>query len=97
MINKKLYIKAIIEWGEAAQVRMAIEECSELITVLAKQGRNRNGSTTDDVLGEMADVEIMLEQLKIIFDYESSILNTSTFKQKKEAKLARLEKRLNAI
>lgn len=93
MKKEQLYKQALDEWGYAPQVRMAIEECAELIKALAKIQRNTNYLTIDDVLEEMADVEIMLEQLKIIFDYEvSGLLSISKFQRIKENKLKRLEK-----
>ena len=61
------YKKAIEKWGTHSQILMAIEEMSELITVLAKHNRNVNSSTITDIIEELVDVEVMLEQLKIIF------------------------------
>ena len=63
-----IYEEAIEKWGANAQMTMAIEECAELIKVLAKHGRKTNGSTYDQILEEMVDVEIMLGQLKMIFN-----------------------------
>lgn len=63
----ELYKQAIELWGKNDQIGLAIEECSELITKLAKFGRNVNGSTEKDILEEMVDVQIMLSQLKKIF------------------------------
>ena len=56
---------------------MAKEELAELIVKLCKLGRNKNGSDIDKVSEEMADVELMLEQLKYIFknDLISQISN----------------------
>lgn len=50
---------------------MAIEECSELIKVLSKRNRKQNGSTLLQVQEEIADVCIMMEQLKVIFCTEN--------------------------
>ena len=62
-----LYKEALSTWGEEAQVKMAMEECAELIQVLVKYGRYINGSTVEQIQGEIADVQIMLNQLKIVF------------------------------
>ena len=58
--------KAIDEWGEDAQLDMAIEEMSELITAL--QHRRRERISDDDVAEEIADVKILIRQLELMFD-----------------------------
>ena len=88
-----LYKKAILKWGEQSQITMAIEECGELITALAKKDRCSNGSTIDDIIKEMVDVEIMIEQLKLIYD--SGKFGCFTFEIFKQKKLQKLEKLLN--
>jgi hypothetical protein len=66
--NKKTVFQRAIElWGEEAQIKMAIEECAELIVKLAKLGRFKNGSQIHEVAEEIADVEIMMSQLRLIF------------------------------
>ena len=62
-----IFQRAIDLWGEDAQIRMAIEECAELIVQLIKLDRRSNGSEYEDVVNEIADVEIMMAQLRIIF------------------------------
>ncbi|GAI78537.1 unnamed protein product, partial [marine sediment metagenome] len=70
MKNEELYKKAIEKWGYELQINMCIEECAELIKALMKGRRNpKNPNLVDDILEEMVDVEIMIEQLKLIFDY----------------------------
>jgi len=80
---RTVFERAIILWGEEAQIKMAIEECAELIVKLAKLGRNKNGSDIDSIVKEIADVEIMMIQLRLIFGEES--VNMA-----KAAKLTRL-------
>jgi len=98
MIPNNLYQKAIESWGKNAQIDMVIEESSELITELGKLIKNlmkltrckndrQYKMTKILVEGEIADVEIMLNQMHLIFDNE--MIN----KIKKE-KLERLGKRL---
>lgn len=53
---------AIKVFGSEAQEQMAIEECSELIQAICHHRRGRESKIAE----EIADVEIMLEQLKII-------------------------------
>lgn len=62
--------KAAIEvFGEAAQVTMVFEEMSELQKELCKWIRNGNSvELTQDIAEEIADVEIMIDQMKLIFD-----------------------------
>ena len=51
---------------------MAIEECAELIDALMKYRRGRN--SINDVVTEIADVQIMCSQLEIIFGGSSKII-----------------------
>jgi len=67
-LEKGMCQRAIDKWGEQSQINMAIEECSELVVKLAKRGRCVNGTTDEEICDEIADVEIMMEQLKLIFD-----------------------------
>ena len=60
--------RALDAWGENAQIDMAIEECAELITALMDRRRGRGGDNA--VAEEIADVEIMLEQLRIVIGKE---------------------------
>jgi len=86
----RLYEMAIKKWGADSQIAKAVEECAELIVTLAKN------NSIDDILEEMADVEIMLEQLKLIFNYDFQ-LNfpyISKFHAFKNQKLKRLKERL---
>jgi hypothetical protein len=83
-VEPSIYQRAIYLWGEQAQIGMAIEELGELIVKLAKWGRNHNGSTIGDVVEEIADVEIMMEQLRLI-------MGNDLVESEKRKKLARLE------
>lgn len=93
-MNKiELYKKAIIKWGKSKQITMAIEECGELVTALAKRDRCHNGASIDDIIEEMVDVQIMLEQLQLIFDNgRFGCFTFHIFKQKKLQKLEELLK-----
>lgn len=64
MTNEQLDILelAITTFGDEAQEQVAIEECAELIKAICNKHRNR----PHNIAEEIADVEIMLEQLKII-------------------------------
>ena len=78
--------KAVDKWGEGPQILMAIEETSELTTELCHYLRDRGN--LDKISEEMADVELMLDQLKYIFN------NVGEIEQWKIKKYHRLRKRL---
>lgn len=87
--HQELYASAFIKWGVNAQLDMLIEEMSELTTKIIHFKRNRINS--NKLSEEIADVEIMLEQLKWYFTLENKV------KQNKEFKLKRLEERLKRV
>lgn len=59
---------AIRAFGYQSQERMALEEMSELTNALMKRHRNR--ASDDDVVTEIADVMIMMEQLRQYYGKE---------------------------
>lgn len=61
----ELYKKAIAKYGAKAQTVVAMEEMAELIKELSKAFRGYGNP--DAIIEEMADVYIMLDQLKLIF------------------------------
>lgn len=92
--ENKLFSYVFMKNGEANQRRIAIEECSELIKALCKYDRYFADEEMDkrilrlNIIEEMADVEIMIDQLKLMFDHNDD------FEQAKEQKLKRLAKRM---
>lgn len=86
MEKKELYEKAFKKWGDL-QIVVAIEEMSELQKELCKA--LRGNYNLPEINEEVADVEIMLEQIKQIFRLGIAVEVT------KENKLKRLEERLN--
>ena len=62
MSETEILNAAITVYGDIAQEQMAIEECSELIQAICHKHRGRPCNIAE----EIADVEITLEQLKII-------------------------------
>ncbi|RLC69283.1 MAG: antitoxin [Chloroflexi bacterium] len=71
MTEQQILTAAIEKWGPKHQIDLAVEECSELIVALMHYGRGRCGSF--EVAEEIADVEIMLEQLKEVFAFRSVV------------------------
>lgn len=64
MNKEKIYKKAIGKYGVAAQLDMVIEEMSELTKEICKIKRGKGNYM--NLVEKIADVEIMLEQLKMI-------------------------------
>lgn len=79
--------RAIATWGPDLQLNVAIEELSELTKEICKS--KRGADNADHIAEEVADVEIMLEQIKMIFN------NRKAVERHKHEKLIRLEKRVN--
>lgn len=75
---EKTYIKLISKFGCDNQIIVGIEELAELQKELTKQLRG-NGHI-NHIVSEIADVEIMLEQLKIIFNCKKEVENTKYYK-----------------
>ena len=69
-IPKKVLIDAIKTFGEEHQLKIAIEEMSELTKAICKTLRSDRKTVEDyeAVCEEMADVIIMINQLKLIYN-----------------------------
>lgn len=70
--RKAVYEHAIDTYGIKPQLLMAIEEMSELTKALCKYFRDENIDLTQ-IADETADVTIMLEQLRLIFDLNDEV------------------------
>lgn len=72
--EESIFQDAIEEFGEAAQVTMVFEEMAELQKELCKWTRNGESvAATHHIAEEIADVEIMLDQMKLLFDIDGSV------------------------
>lgn len=71
-IEKEILQKAIQKWGKHAQLLMVLEEMSELQKEILKN-INRSKDNLDSIIDETADVEIMLAQLKFIYQIEEAV------------------------
>lgn len=80
-------IDALEYYGNNPQVDVAIEEMSELIKELLKNRRGKENRSM--IADEMADVYIMLEQLKFIFG-----INETELRVNAEFKIQRLKNRI---
>jgi NTP pyrophosphatase (non-canonical NTP hydrolase) len=65
---EEIYRAALEKWGTEAQFDQMVEECAEMITVLKHYRRGRAGEA--EVIGELADVTLMVGQLTFIFGEE---------------------------
>ena len=62
-------LKYIVEhYGEHNQFSQAQEECAELIVAVSKYNRDPSIFTRNSIVEEIADVEIMIRQLKMILN-----------------------------
>lgn len=86
MSEQEIYEVAIEKYGANHQETKAIEEMSELIKEICK---NKDGEdNVEQIAEEIADVQIMLEQMKILFDCENAVCFWT------DEKLQRLQKRI---
>lgn len=66
-----IYERALAHYGAEAQTLMMFEEMSELQKELCK--RSRGADNIDAIAEEIADVEIMLEQMKMLHDCKGGV------------------------
>ena len=84
---KALCTQAVNHFGSDSQTMMCIEEMAELQKELCKHSRGRNNYY--DIAEEIADVQIMLEQMIILHDCRDAVEDW------KIAKLFRLKELMN--
>ena len=84
--ERAIFQKALDTWGGDAQSLCLLEELAELQDALCKHKRGRR--TTADIAEEIADVGIMLDQMKLYFRVEEEV------KAQRARKTARVEERL---
>lgn len=89
MKTRDIYTTAVKKCGKEHQLVLCMEEMAELTKELSKNMRGFKNTT--NISEEMADVEIMLEQLRIIYGNRSEV---DTIKAEK---LLRLSERLEVL
>ena len=74
-VEKRVLIEAIERFGEDQQLIKCCEEMAELTQVICKKFDRGPGTDFDAeaVTEELADVEIMLEQLRLILDVDPAL------------------------
>ena len=87
--TKILYTAAVRKWGLQSQFGMLMEECAELIQATNKVMRkgDEDVNTWRHLAEEMADVEIMIEQLKHVIDWQNLEEKVATAKHDKLLRL----------
>lgn len=86
-MSDTIYRDAIHTFGALDQMNQCIEECAELITALRHWSRKR--ATVADVASEIADVAIMVSQMREFF-------GPALVDECMEAKKERLRKRIES-
>lgn len=74
--RRRVYERTIDTWGTEAQAMMAVEEMSELTKAICKLYRADAKDIPEklrDMAEEVADVTIMCEQLRIMFDMNEDV------------------------
>ena len=71
MSTRDIYTAAVKKYGREPQLTICMEEMAELTKELSKNLRGSKNVT--NISEEMADVEIMLEQLRVIFGNRSEV------------------------
>ena len=84
--RKKVYQAALRKWGVGLQTMMAVEEMSELTKEICKIKRGK--IDLDALADEIADVTIMLEQLREIYGLNDAVCDHM------DAKILRLQSRV---
>lgn len=85
----RLYEMAIKKWGKESQVMKLFEEMGELQVKICQSSMKNKIVFKCDLVSEIVDVEIMLDQMKILFDITDCEIDL-----KKIRKLESLKKRL---
>ena len=86
-INKDLLQKVIDKYGTTLQTTVAMEELAELIKEISKVIRGNKNA--DGMIEEIADVLIMIEQLKLMYNISDEEIQSEI-----NDKLYRMEWRL---
>lgn len=85
-IEQNTLKKALQVYGEVTQINMVFEEMSELQKELCKYIRGKDNQS--EIAEEIADVEVMLAQMKILF------VCSALVDEYREKKIVRLGKRI---
>jgi len=87
MADQDLYKEVLRVNGAESQIDMCVEECSELIQALCKYKRGK----PNNVCEEIADCEILFEQMKLLFNQDKRVEGWKAFKLCRLAELVGYE------
>lgn len=87
--EQEIYQAAIDKWGYEHQEFKLIEEFTEALDAVIKYRKNRSTANLEHLHEEIADVEIMIAQFRLI------ARNNTEVNWWKEQKLARLKRLIN--
>jgi len=87
LTREQIHRKVIAKYGRRLQLMIFIEETAELIKEMIRELRQKGN--TDKTIERIADAEIMVEQLKIIYNCHHQV------EEVKNLKLARLNERID--
>lgn len=86
MLDCDVLKAALDKWGAEAQTLMMFEEMAELQKELCKYTRGENN--VQHIAEEIADVQIMLDQMMLLFDCKTEVMDY------RRMKINRLSERL---
>jgi NTP pyrophosphatase (non-canonical NTP hydrolase) len=87
-VEKYIFEEALAYYGSEAQIKMLYEEMAELQIAVCKNGRGADN--LDNIAEEIADVGIMLDQMRLLFNVEARSRDIRV------EKVARLAERMDA-
>lgn len=85
-MDKQKLLFIINSYGTKSQEEVAIEEMAELQKAILKHRRYTGDETRAEIIDEIADVEIMLEQLKIIYSCKKEVERRINYKIERQIK-----------
>ena len=84
--EKEICMAALQTWGPKVQNLVIFEEIAEFLKTYAKCIRTKGNR--EELIDEIADMEIVLQQMKIMYDVEEDVESSVT------RKLEKLEEKL---
>lgn len=91
--NRRNLLFIIDNYGTKHQEDIAIEELAELQKAILKHRRKRSKKRRKAIIDEIADVSVMLEQLKIIYSCHKEVDERVDYKIERQIK--RIKKKYN--
>jgi len=72
-VDRKLQAEVVSKYGKEIQSTICMEECAELIQAISKMKRGKD--YRDNLSEEIADVNIAITQLKVIYGIKAEEIN----------------------